>query len=116
MGYHRQPTLTGKHACARTEPGDLDAGELRPLTESAGAYTADFLPEGWDRLRGERQEYVAAYRTVSEYPGQCISMRPGNARYSAEAGVVDLRGLGLFVSEVHGGQGVAALSRAYEPL
>src|SRR6476660_8219210 len=43
--------------------------------------------------------------------------RSSNAIISTfgDPGAVDLRGLGLFVSEAHGGQGVAALSRAYEP-
>lgn len=38
-----------------------------------------------------------------------------SAHRHAEAAFVDLRELGLFVSEAHCGQGAAALSRAYEP-
>jgi AcrR family transcriptional regulator len=44
---------------------------------------SDFLPEKWGRLRGDGQENMPAYRTVSKYPGRCISMRRGDVRYSA---------------------------------
>jgi hypothetical protein len=68
-------------------------------------------------LRSNRRCDVSVLaRIMEDYAFLCIYASRRNALNSAEAGVVDLRGLGLFVSEVHGGQGVAALSRAYEPL
>lgn len=40
-------------------------------------HRSDFLPEEWEKLRGNGQENTPAYPTVSKYPGRCISMRRG---------------------------------------
>ncbi len=91
------------------------SGRWNPRTDARSheRIIGDLIPYRNDGKAALR--YAKGRENLSEYSGTCMDIRAGNLLISAEAGAANLRGLGLFVSEAHGGQGVAALSRAYEP-